>query len=61
MHGYEPDDAIIELAPKEGAHIIEEDDIVKAIEDAGDSLALVMMGGVNYYTGQLFDLSLIHI
>lgn len=56
MHGYEPDDAIIELAPKEGAHIIEEDDIVKAIEDAGDSLALVMMGGVNYYTGQLFDM-----
>lgn len=56
MCGYDPADAIIELAPKEGAHIIEEDDIVKAIADAGESLALVMLGGVNYYTGQLFDM-----
>lgn len=56
MYGYEPEDAIIELTPKEGAYIIEEDDILKAIEDAGDSLAVVMMGGVNYYTGQFFDL-----
>lgn len=56
MYGYDPADAIIELAPKEGAHIIEEDDIVKAIADAGESLALVMLGGVNYYTGQLFDM-----
>ncbi|OSZ78099.1 kynureninase [Chitinophagaceae bacterium IBVUCB1] len=56
MYGYDPADAIIEMAPKDGAHIIEEDDIIKAIADAGDTLALVMMGGVNYYTGQLFDM-----
>lgn len=56
MHGYEPDDAIIEIAPRAGAHIIEEADIIKAIEEAGDSLALVMFGGVNYYTGQYFDM-----
>lgn len=56
MHGYDPEDAIIEIAPKAGKHIIEEDDIVKAIEAAGNSLALVMFGGVNYYTGQFFDL-----
>lgn len=56
MYGYEPEDAIIEIAPKEGMYIIEEDDIIKAIEEAGDSLALVMFGGVNYYTGQFFDL-----
>jgi kynureninase len=56
MHGYEPDDAIIEIKPREGAYTIEEEDILQAITDAGDSLALVMFGGVNYYTGQFFDL-----
>lgn len=56
MYGYEPNDAIIEITPREGAFIIEEEDILKAIADAGDSLALVMFGGVNYYTGQLFDM-----
>lgn len=56
MYGYDPEDAIIELAPKPGADIIEEDDIIKAIEEAGDSLATIIIGGVNYYTGQFFDL-----
>jgi kynureninase len=56
MYGYDPADAIIEIAPGEGKDIIEEEDIVKAIEDAGDTLAMVMIGGVNYYTGQFFDL-----
>jgi len=56
MYGYDPEDAIIEIAPKDGQHLIEEEDIIKAIDDAGESLAVVMIGGVNYYTGQLFDL-----
>jgi kynureninase len=57
MYGYDPADAIIEVAPKPAAHILEEDDIEAAIEAAGESLALVMIGGVNYYTGQFFDLA----
>ena len=56
MHGYEPDDAIIEITPKNGASLIEDADIINAINEAGDSLAMVMIGGVNYYTGQFFDL-----
>lgn len=56
MYGYDPKDAIIEIAPKAGEHTLRDEDIIQAIEDAGDSLALVMFGGVNYYTGQLFDL-----
>ncbi len=56
MYGYDPAEAIIEIAPKEGSNIIEEDDIIAAIKDAGRSLAVVMFGGVNYYTGQLFDM-----
>ncbi len=57
MHGYEPDDAIIEISPRYGAHIIEEEDILNAIAGVGDELALVIMGGVNYYTGQFFDMA----
>jgi kynureninase len=56
MHGYDPEDTIIEITPKEGAHLIEDIDIINAIKEAGESLALVMIGGVNYYTGQFFDL-----
>ena len=59
MHGYNPEDAIIEIAPQTGKHLIDHNDIINAIKSAGDSLALVMIGGVNYYTGQLFDLKLI--
>ena len=56
MYGYDPEDAIIEITPKEGSHLIEDEDIINAIKEAGESLALVMIGGVNYYTGQFFNL-----
>jgi kynureninase len=56
IHGFNPDDAIIEIQPRKGEHTIRHSDILKAIEDAGDSLALVLFGGVNYYTGQYFDI-----
>jgi kynureninase len=51
-----PDDAIIEISPREGEKIIREEDIIAAIEKNKDSLALVLFGGINYYSGQLFDL-----
>ncbi len=56
MYGYDPNDAIIEVAPKAGEHLIDDEAIKEAIEKAGDTLAIVMIGGVNYYTGQFFDL-----
>lgn len=59
MHGYDPEDAIIELSPREGDHCLHEEDILKAIETAGDSLACVMIGGVNYYTGQWYPMEAI--
>lgn len=59
FHGFDPKDAIIEVAPREGAHIIEEEDIINAINEAGDELAMVMIGGVNYYTGQLLNMPVI--
>jgi kynureninase len=49
-------DNLIEIAPREGELLIREEDIIAKINEIGDELALVMIGGVNYYTGQLFDM-----
>ncbi|MBE0420538.1 kynureninase [Pseudoalteromonas nigrifaciens] len=55
-HGLEPDEAIIEVSPRDGEHLIREEDIIAVIEENSDQLALVFFGGINYFTGQLFDL-----
>lgn len=55
-HGFAYNDAVIELAPREGEHTLRKEDILKAIADTGDALALSFFSGVQYYTGQLFDI-----
>lgn len=57
FHGGNPDTDLIELSPREGEHLLRTEDILRAIEEAGDSLATVMIGGVNYYTGQFHELN----
>lgn len=56
FHGLDLAEHLVELAPREGEQLIREEDILAKIEELGDELALVMIGGVNYYTGQLFDM-----
>ncbi len=58
-HGLDPNEAIIQLMPEPGEHTLKTEKILEAIEKAGHALALVMMGGVQYYTGQFFDLKAI--
>ncbi|MBK6520817.1 MAG: kynureninase [Sphingobacteriaceae bacterium] len=59
FHDFDPNDALIELAPREGEYNVRHEDILTAIEKNKDSLALIMIGGVNYFSGQVFDMKAI--
>lgn len=59
FHGFDPADAIVEVEKREGEHHIRTEDVISGIKEAGDELALVLIGGVNYYTGQVFDMEAI--
>jgi len=49
-------DNLIELTPREGESTLRTEDIVETIEREGEQIAVVLLGGVNYYTGQAFDM-----
>jgi kynureninase len=51
FHGYKADDALVEIKRRDES-IIRTEDVAK-INEVGDELALVLIGGVNYYTGQV--------
>lgn len=55
-HGLDYEENLVMLKPREGEHTLRTEDIKKSIEETGDSLALVLLGGVQYYTGQLFEI-----
>lgn len=58
-HGFDPEEAIVEVSPpagRQGGASMTTDHILQTIEKEGDKVALVMFGGVNYYTGQFYDL-----
>ena len=55
-HGFDPAEAVIEVEPRKGEYIIHTEDIIEAINKHGDSVALVLFGGVNYFSGQYFEL-----
>ena len=59
FHGYSVIDSLIVLIPRKEESTIRTEDIIKIIEKEGDSIALIMIGGLNYYTGQAFDMKTI--
>ncbi len=56
-HGFDPDEALLIARPREGEHWLRTEDIEALIEREGERMALVLFGGVNYFTGQVFDIS----
>ena len=56
FHGYDPEDAVVEIKKRPGEHSFRTEDILQTIREVGDECALVLMGGVNYYTGQVLEM-----
>jgi kynureninase len=59
FHGFDPKEAIVEIFPREGELTLRTEDIIQTVNKHADELALVMFAGINYYTGQLFDMEAI--
>lgn len=56
FHGLDPKEVIVEVKKREGEHHFRIEDILKVIEETGEECALVLMGGVNYYNGQVLEM-----
>jgi kynureninase len=56
LHGYDPHEAIVTLRPQRGETVVHMEDIENALDQQGGEIALVLLGGVNYYSGQVFDM-----
>jgi len=56
FHGYQPNDAIIYWKPKKGEELLQIEELQKIVDEQGDEIAMFLIGGVNYYTGQVLDL-----
>ena len=59
FHGYNPEDAIVEIAPREGEYHLRTEDIIDTIAKNANETALIMFSGVQYYSGQAFDMEAI--
>ena len=56
FHGFDPAEAVIEIAPRPGEDLLRAEDIEALLDREKDSIAVMMLSGVNYYTGQLFPI-----
>jgi len=57
FHGFDPASSLLELTPRDGESYLRDEDIESLIDRDGDSIALILLGGVNYVTGQAFDMA----
>ncbi len=56
FHGLNPEETLIEISPRKGENTLRTEDILASIEEHAEELALVLFGGLQYYTGQVFDM-----
>ena len=56
FHGLDPEEAIVQVKKREGEHYFRTEDILHTINEVGEECALVLMGGVNYYNGQVLEM-----
>ncbi len=56
FHGFDPVSSLLELVPRDGESCMRDEDVESLIVREGDSIALILLGGVNYATGQVFDM-----
>lgn len=54
-HGFDPNESLLKLSSRKNETVVRTEDIKKVIHEKGDEIALIMLGGVNYYTGQVFE------
>ncbi len=59
FHGYDPEDAVVELTPREGEACLRTEDVTAWLDEHGHEVAVILLGGVNYYTGQAMDIAAI--
>ncbi|MCR6722050.1 MAG: kynureninase [Chitinophagaceae bacterium] len=58
-HGLTPEAAVLEVSPRQGEHLLRTEDILQTIRDHKDEIALILLGGLHYYTGQVLDMEAI--
>ena len=56
FHGFDPSESLIEWSPRKGETLLNIEDLESILQSHGDEIALLLIGGVNYYTGQYLDL-----
>ena len=56
FHGFNIEEGLIEWKPREGEELLRIEDLERIVSEQGDEIALLLIGGVNYYTGQYLDL-----
>jgi kynureninase len=59
FHGFDPDEAVVRLTPRPGEAALRTADVVRYLRDHGERVALVLLGAVNYFTGELLDIDAI--